>query len=301
MKHSKENGITLTAVAAADTVPERKPLARKRMAWRGVCPAVERAAAFAGQSGWVWLSLPVGLAAVVRLETVPAGNRAESRKATGRQPLPWQLWRQVVPGRDVAWRCGNRALTLWQRLVPQIYPQFRQGGAAPCRWACARWRFVRAGAVPGAESRRTWPLWLLAAFLGGVTLPVGALNSTAGALLWLAGVLLLVYRGALARGALAAEHVFSCGPVQVLCAALSIAVATGVVLATGLAARQEPTAAGLHENISRTVSRLRYGEGSGLPEGDLTRWTALRLSDEPALKVTMEYPQAYYLRGYVGG
>ena len=128
MKHSKENGITLTAVAAQ--IQCRKESLWRASVWPGAVFALLWSALLLlpGQSGWVWLSLPVGLAAVVLLETVRLEIGPKAGKHWPAAAAVAAVAAAVCPG--VTGALCNRALTLWQRLVPQIYPQFRQGGAA---------------------------------------------------------------------------------------------------------------------------------------------------------------------------
>ena len=52
----------------------------------------------------------------------------------------------------------------------------------------------------------------------------------------------------------------------------------------------------------RAVQRLRYGsnESAGLPEGDLRAVGPRQTTQDTVLKITMESPASYYLRGFVG-
>lgn len=53
----------------------------------------------------------------------------------------------------------------------------------------------------------------------------------------------------------------------------------------------------------QAVDFLRYGGeyGTGMPQGRVYKAGELKLSEEPVLKVTMQNPDSYYLRGFVGG
>lgn len=58
----------------------------------------------------------------------------------------------------------------------------------------------------------------------------------------------------------------------------------------------------LSQNVQKLAEQIRYGKKTvdSLPEGQFQRLGNLKLTDEAALKVTMEHPNSVYLRGFVG-
>lgn len=57
------------------------------------------------------------------------------------------------------------------------------------------------------------------------------------------------------------------------------------------------------DTARHTVSLLRYGgeRDTGMPQGRLYKADELKLSEDEILRVTMQEPDSYYLRGFVGG
>ena len=59
---------------------------------------------------------------------------------------------------------------------------------------------------------------------------------------------------------------------------------------------------GLHEKADDALESYRYGETSdtGMPEGDFQSLGSLVQTDNSMLEITMDQPDSYYLRGFVG-
>lgn len=56
------------------------------------------------------------------------------------------------------------------------------------------------------------------------------------------------------------------------------------------------------QKVQKLAEQIRYGKKTvdSLPEGQFRGLGNLKLTDEAALKVTMEHPDSLYLRGFVG-
>ena len=98
---------------------------------------------------------------------------------------------------------------------------------------------------------------------------------------------------------------FSKGPLQigigVACLCVMV-VATAWFAASPDGYEQPEMATQVRSSAERAIDSSRFGRDSGLgmPDGDFYGLGNLELSDETALEVTMEIPESFWLRGYVG-
>jgi transglutaminase-like putative cysteine protease len=85
--------------------------------------------------------------------------------------------------------------------------------------------------------------------------------------------------------------------------ALTIATFLLYAMIFGLGSYEKPVfVSNIESNLFDVAERLFYGSDTtnNLPEGDFTKISALKLTDEAALRITMSQPESLYLRGYVG-
>ena len=120
-------------------------------------------------------------------------------------------------------------------------------------------------------------------------------------LLWLYGALAMTFIFGQEGSRAARRKISTVVPVVLgvlLASGILIGVCAAAVSGTGWKVQwMDQAASAAH----RAVSEFRYGGAdTGMPEGDFTELGSLQLSEEPALTVTMEQPDSYYLRGYVG-
>ena len=99
--------------------------------------------------------------------------------------------------------------------------------------------------------------------------------------------------------------VFYCAPGRVFGPRCSVLCLSGVIISmvlTGIvsAYRQPEQFRAWKAGLAEDWRALRYGTDS-LPEGDLKKADALLDGDKETLTLTMDSPQEYYLRGFVGG
>lgn len=114
-------------------------------------------------------------------------------------------------------------------------------------------------------------------------------------LLYLAGLLLLRLPETMLTRFTKAGSLF-----WVLC--LGICSLTILVSLRYLDAHSLPVISSLHTKITDLTQEYRYGEtsSSGMPEGDFTNLGSLVQTDVPMLEITMNQPDSYYLRGFIG-
>ena len=142
----------------------------------------------------------------------------------------------------------------------------------------------------------TWAPYMLAAALPGIALFGMTFLGTELSFLWIlmilaASVLILLYSGWGSRNALA--------PVTMswFTAALTAAVLILLVSITNIRNWTD----GVGEQMQETIHRQKYEtEHTTLPEGDFRTYEETEKGAEAALIVTMETPEAMYLRGFTG-
>ncbi len=243
-------------------------------------------------------SLPLNILLPVVITVIAAGSTAFSRKRGWLVSAVWLavgmlilvvLWRQTVSGIAAFL---NAVLDTWKRLHPRnIYSFAVAEKTGLSLLMCAF------GAVLGVWSAGFVRRRSTASFRGFTLLlcAIGLLfapRCSAGWLLVAAMTELLAY--AVCFGGSGVLDAWT----RVAAVLLGVALALG-----GWNYREKPTLlSSTTQRIEEGVQQLRYGNNdyAGLPEGKLGTVGARRTTGEIVLKVTMQAPASYYLRGFTG-
>lgn len=209
--------------------------------------------------------------------------------------------RYIVSGWNVAM---NAVFTYLERRLGYRFPRYAETAAALPPAVCAGLFLVLPSVLLGLLSARMVcgrRLWLLpAGVFGAGLILVGLLGlyppDWAWGLLAL-GLAMLAAQRAAARNVLAAGWSCAAGCALLFLALLAVSAVPGLAWNGSGTDRARET----RQAAGRKLHELRYEEtGTTLPEGDFRKLTAFSPEDTTALTITMEKPQALYLRGFVG-
>lgn len=202
----------------------------------------------------------------------------------------------------------NDAIDSFQQIRPKNYTSFYVGDVSIvlCKTLFMAWVSAAFGAYVTAACRRGKKIHLILTILAWLVIvtvfysvlsPAWVTASAVSVMLW-------AFHCHTARRAKRAQDA---APGDTALTARVIVIALAVCFIFNLAWPQEEYRKGrLAEKAEALaadiIDDVRYGgeKDSGMPEGKVYEAGSLKLIDEDVLKITMEEPDSYYLRGFVG-